>query len=124
MRLPIIPFVIAATLLTAVWYFFNATRSDHRTLDVPRLTRLADIDGIETEVAAAGAGDRLAVIASCDLWVLNLAAGSRKRITQTPEFESFPNWAADDKRITVTRGSDTFAIDPDTGGEELFRSNA
>jgi Tol biopolymer transport system component len=124
MRLPIIPFVIAATLLTTVWYFFNATRSEHRTLDVPRLTRLADIDGIETEVAATSAGDRLAVIASGDLWVLNLTAGNRKRITQTAEFESFPNWTPDEKRITVTRGSDTFAIDPDNGGEELFRSNA
>ena len=124
MRLPIIPFVIAATLLTAVWYLFNATRSDHRTLDVPRLTRLADIEGIETEVAATPDGNRLGVIAGGDLWVLNMADGNRKRITQTAEAESFPNWTPDQKRITVTRGPDTFAIDPNTGGEELFRSNA
>ena len=65
MRLPVIPFVIAATLLAAVWYLFTAARSDHRTLDVPRLTRLADIDGTETEVAAAPEGNRLAVVAAC-----------------------------------------------------------
>src|SRR5262245_57490026 len=124
MRLPIIPFVIAATLLTAVWYLFNATRSDRRTLDVPRLTRLADIDGTETEVAAAPDGNRLAVIASGDLWVLNLSTGDRRQITRTPEAESFPNWTPDGKRITFTRGANTFAIDPDSGAEQLFRANA
>src|SRR5215831_126182 len=103
MRLPIIPFVIAATLLTAVWYFFNTTRSDHRTLDVPRLSRLADIDGIETEVAATPEGDRLAVIASGDLWVLNLSNGTRKQITKTAETEAFPNWTPDGKQITFMR---------------------
>jgi hypothetical protein len=60
MRLPIIPFVIAATLLAAVWYLFTATRSNQRILDVPRLNRLADIDGVETEVAITPDGSRLA----------------------------------------------------------------
>src|SRR5262245_29016915 len=124
MRLPIIPFVIAATLLTTVWYLFNATRSEHRTLDIPRLTRLVDVDGVETEVAATADGNRLAVIAGGDLWLLNLSNGDRKRITQTAAVESFPNWSPDEKRITVTRGNDTFAIDPGTGSEELFRPNA
>ena len=124
MRLPIIPFVIAATLLTAVWYLFNTTRSEHRTPDVPRLTRLTDVDGIETEVAAASDGNRLAVISSGELWVMNLATGDRKQVTHTAALESFPNWTPDDKRVTLTRGADTFAIDPNTGTEELFRSNA
>jgi Tol biopolymer transport system component len=124
MRLPVIPFVIAATLLAAVWYLFTATRSDHRTLDVPRLTRLADIDGLETEVAAAPDGNRLAVIASGDLWVLNLSTAERRQITHTPDGESFPNWTPDGKRITFTRGANTFAIDPDSGAEQLFRANA
>src|SRR5215470_11523530 len=123
MRLPIIPFVIAATLLTTVWYFFNATRSNQRTLDVPRLSRLADIDGIETEVAATSDGDRLAVIASGDLWVLNLSNGTRKQITKTTDTEAFPNWTPDGKQVTFTRGADTYAVDPDTGAEALFRSN-
>src|SRR5262249_55723886 len=116
--------VIAATLLTTVWYFFNATRSDHRTLDVPRLRRLVDIDGIETEVAATPDGDRLAVIASGDLWFLNLSNGTRRQNTRTTDAEAFPNWTPDAKRITFTRGPDTYAIDPDTGAEGLFRSNA
>ena len=125
MRLPIIPFVIAATLLTTVWYFFNATRSEHRSLDVPRLRRLVDIDGIETEVAATPDGDRLAVIASGNLWVLNLLNGTRRQITRSAtEAEAFPNWTPDGKQITFTRGADTYAIDPDTGAEGLFRSNA
>jgi Tol biopolymer transport system component len=124
MRLPIIPFVVAATLLAAVWYLFNATRSNHWTLDVPRLSRMADIDGIETEVAITADGNRVAVLASGDLWVLNPANGERKQITHTAETESFINWTPDGKRITFSRGMNTFAINPDTGAEELFRSNA
>jgi Tol biopolymer transport system component len=124
MRLPIIPFVIAATLLAAAWYLFTATRSNRRTLDVPRLSRLADIDGIETEVAVAPDGNHLAVIAAGDLWVLDLPTGERKQVTRTVDAESSPAWMPDAKRITVTRGTTTFAVDPGTGAEELFRSNA
>jgi Tol biopolymer transport system component len=124
MRLPVVPFVIATTLLAAVWYLFTATRPNHKTLDVPRLTRLADIDGIETEVAISPDGNRYSVVVSGDIWVLNVSTGVRHQITRTPEPESFPAWTPDGKRITFTRGSDTFAIDPDTGAEELFRKNA
>src|SRR3989454_10410748 len=124
MRLPVIPFVVALTLLGAVWYLFTATGSGRRTLDVPRLSRLADIDGIETEVALTADANRIAVVASGDLWVLNLSTGARKQLTRTAEAESFPNWTPDGKRITFTRGEDTFAIDPDTGAEALFRANA
>jgi Tol biopolymer transport system component len=123
MRLPIIPFVVAASLLGAAYYFFNANRSTSRILDVPRITRLGDIEGIETEVAITSDGNQVAVIASGDLWTLNLASGSRKQLTRTPEAESFPNWTPDGKRITFTRGMNTFAVDPNTGAEELFQAN-
>ena len=123
MRLPIIPFVVAVALLGAVVYFFNTTRGQ-RSLDAPRLTPLADIDGVETEVGAAPDGNRYAVIASGDLWVLNLSTGERKQLTRTPEPEFFPAWMPDGKRITFSRGTDTFAIDPDSAAEALFRSKA
>jgi Tol biopolymer transport system component len=124
MRLPIVPFVIAVTLLAAAWYFFTATRSDHKTIDVPRLTRLADIDGTETEVAIAPDGNQYAVIVSGDLWLLNMATGARRQMTQTSIRESFPAWTSDGKRITFSRGPDTFAIDAATGSEEVLRRNA
>src|SRR5437764_9037304 len=100
MRLRIIPIVVAAALLGAVWYVFNATRSGERTIDVPRLTRIADVDGIETEVAITHGGNRCAIIASGDLWVMNTATGERKQLTRTLEAESFPSWTPDEKRIT------------------------
>ena len=115
MRLPIVPFLIAATLLTAVVYLFNATTPDRRSLDVPRLTRLADIDGTETELAITPDGDRCAVVAAGDLWLLRLSDGSRRQITQTPEAESFPSWMPDGRRMTFTRGADTFVLDPENG---------
>jgi Tol biopolymer transport system component len=125
MRLPVIPFVIAAALLATAWYLFNRTGSGRRTLDAPRLMRLASVGGaIETEAAVAPDGDRIAVIASGDLWVLKPAAAERKQLTRTAEAEYFPNWTPDGKRITFTRGPAAYAIDPDTGVESLFRSNA
>src|SRR6185369_15277046 len=42
MRLPIIPFLVAALLLGAAWYFFNPNRSTGHTLDAPHITRLVD----------------------------------------------------------------------------------
>src|SRR5262249_5401237 len=107
MRLPIIPLVIAAILFAAAWYLFTATRPTHRTLDVPHLNRVADIDGIETELAIAADGNRIAVIASGNLWLLNLSTGERKQITKTTEAVSFPSWTPDAKHITFTRHSDT-----------------
>src|SRR5437870_3923080 len=124
MRLPIVPFVIAVTLLAGVWYLFTATRPSRKTLDVPRLTRLADIDGIETEVAVAPDGNRYAVVVSGDVWFLDISTGVRRQITNTPEPETFPAWTQDGKRVSFTRGSDTFGVDPETGAEELLRANA
>ena len=124
MRLPIVPFIVAATLLTAVVYLFTATNPVRRTLDVPRLTRLADVDGVETEVAIAPDGNRYAVIASGELWLLNVSTGDRRQVTHTPEAESFPAWSPDGKRVTFTRGPDTFALNPDSNSVEMFRANA
>src|SRR2546426_5961543 len=124
MRLPIVPFVIATTLLMAAWYFFTYTRPTRKTLDVPRLTRLADIDGIETEIAVAPEGNRYAVVASGDIWVLNVGTSQRYQLTRTPESESSPAWTLDGKGITYTRGSDTFVMDSATGAEEVLRKNA
>jgi Tol biopolymer transport system component len=124
MRLPVVPFIIAATLLTAAWYLFTATKPDHTTLDVPRLTRLADIDGIETDVDISPDGNRYAVVVSGDLWMLDMSTGGRRQVTHTPEPESFPSWTPDGRRITFTRGPDTFAIDAQTGIEEPLRRNA
>src|SRR5262245_6370205 len=115
MRLPIIPLVVAASLFGAAWYFFNAAGSKHRTLDVPHITRLADIDGIETEAAVAPDGNRIAVIAGGNLWLLNLTTAERKQITKAAESVSFPDWTPDGKRITFTRKTDTFGVDPTTG---------
>src|SRR5207247_4053469 len=124
MRFPIVPFVIATTLLTVVWYLFTSTRPKHKVLDVPRLMRLADIDGIETEVAITPDGNRYAVIVSGNIWVLNIATGGRYQLTSPSDPESSPAWTPDGKRITFTRGSDTFAVDPDTGAEEGLRKTA
>src|SRR5262245_60279366 len=124
MRLPIIPLVVAVILLGAVWYLFNATRSGERILDKPRLMRLVDVDGIETEVALTRDGNRLAVIASGDLWVLNLPTGERKQITRTPDLESFPAWMPDEKRLSLTRGTNTLSIDAETGTEDTLLQNA
>jgi Tol biopolymer transport system component len=124
MRLPIIPIIVAATLLMAAVYLFNASRSDRRILDVPRLSRIADIDGIESEVAIAPDGGRYAVVAGGDLWLLDVSAGSREQLTRTPELESFPAWSPDGKTITFTRGADTLAIGTETKAETVLRANA
>src|SRR5579863_9923017 len=124
MKLPIIPAVVAAALLGAVWYLFNATRPGERFLDVPHLARLADIEGIETEVGASADGMRYAVVSSGHLWLLNTGTGERKQLSITAEPTSFPAWAPDEKRISFTRGSNTYAINLNDGKEELLRPNA
>jgi Tol biopolymer transport system component len=128
MRLPIIPILIAGTILATVVYLFNSSGGPvHRILDAPRLTRLTDIEGIETEVALSPDGNRCAVIADGDLWIANPADGSRDKLTNTPEPESYPAWSPDGRRLTFSRGADTFVIPSDakTGEEpQVFKRDA
>jgi Tol biopolymer transport system component len=127
MRLPVVPLLIAASILMVVFYLFNSGGSDRRILDAPRITDLADIDGVETEVALAPDGVRCAVVADGDLWMLNLTDGHAQRLTETTEPETAPSWSPDGKRLTFSRGADTFVIgaDPKDGNPaETFKTNA
>jgi Tol biopolymer transport system component len=126
MRLPIIPIVVATVILGTVVYLFNTTGGERRTLDAPRMSMLTDVEGIETEVALSPDGQRAAVISDGNLWIVNLAGGTRSRLTDTPEAESGPAWTPDGQRITFTRGADTFVLpaDASTGTGELFKADA
>ena len=125
MRLPVIPLVVAVTLLSVVLYLFNSIEPV-RTFDAPLLIRLADIEGIETEVAISPEGNRYVVVASGDLWLFDVPSGSIRQILKTPESESFPAWSPDGKRVTFTRGADTFVLNADNMASEplLFKENA
>ena len=112
-RVPIVPLAIATTLVVGVVYLFNSMSSGKKVLSEPKVQKLVDLDGTETEVAIAPDGSRLIAIASGDLWLFNITDGSRKRLTQTVEPESFPAWAPDGKRVTFSRGLDTFVASAD-----------
>src|SRR5207249_8389290 len=121
------PFLIAATLLTAIVYLFSASGGgDRRTLDVPNLNRIAAVEGVETEVALSPDGARCAVISDGDLWVLNFSDGIHLRLTETPENEYFPAWSSDGRRLTFSRGTDTFVMEagPTVSAARLFKSGA
>ena len=125
MKLPIIPILVAAILLAAVIYFLNSTGSAIFVLDAPRLDRVADIEGIETEVAVTNDGIRYAVVSSGEIWLYDTSNSSSRRITQTSEPEHFPAWTPDGLRLTFSRGADTFVIaanNPDTA--EVFKADA
>lgn len=91
-----------------------------RMLGPPISTPLVDVDGVETEVAVAPDGVRFALIASGDLWYVDLAGEVSRRLTETPVAESSPAWTGDGERITFTRGADTLEVRP-TGGEAIPR---
>ncbi len=125
MRLPIVPFLIAATILTAIVYLFNATGGgDRRTLDAPLLTRLADIQGVETEAALSPDGTLCAIISDGDLWLRHLADGATTRLTRTTEKENSPSWSPDGRLLTFGRGPDSFVIQVREPAQtaQLFRS--
>lgn len=125
MRLPVIPIIVAVSLLLAVYYLFNSVEPV-MTFDVPQLSEVSDIDGVETELAISPDGNQYAVVASGDLWLLNLANNSVRRAFQTPEAEEFPSWTPDGKQITFTRGADTLVLDASniTAEPQLFKQNA
>ena len=129
MKIPWVPLGVAATLVTIVVLLFNSMGSGKKAFGQPTLEKLADLDGTETEVSIAPDGTRLVAVASGDLWLFNIADGSRRRLTETNDKESFPAWAFDGKRVTFTRGSDTFAISADLSPgnptePQLFKENA
>src|SRR5688572_10005389 len=128
MKIPWVPLTVAATLVAIVVFLFNSMDSGPKVFGAPSLERLADLEGVETEVSVAPDGSRLVAIASGDLWLFDIAQGSQRRLTQTTDNESFPAWAPDGQRVSFTRGLDTFTLSASTPSEnqepELFKENA
>jgi Tol biopolymer transport system component len=125
MRIPIIPILVVVVLLSGAVFLFTNMTSSRPILDAPKLDRIADIEGTETEVAVSGDGTQYAIVSSGDIWLLDTRNNSRHQITHSPEAESFPSWVPDGKQLTFTRGSDTWAVHidaPDTA--QLLRANA
>src|SRR6185436_16349917 len=113
MKLPIVPIVIAATVLLAAIFFLRSSGPTKRVPGAPKLTKLVDIEGVETEAAIAPDGMRLAVIASGDLWLWNMKDGTSQRVTSTPEEESGAAWTPDGRKVSFSRGQDTFVTSTD-----------
>lgn len=116
MRVPVIPVAVLILVSAGGVGLFLMSGPADRTLGPPLTTPLVDVDGIETEVAIAPDGIRFALIASGDLWYVDLAGDVQRRLTETPVAESSPAWTGDGERITFTRGADTLEMRP-TGGE-------
>jgi dipeptidyl aminopeptidase/acylaminoacyl peptidase len=86
-----------AALNQLVWVDSSgATRgsvSDFEGLQAPAVSP----DG--TMIAVSVADSKAGV---ADIWVYDLARGFRNRVTQKPQFESFPIWSPDGKRIVFS----------------------
>ena len=59
MKIPWVPLTVAATLVAIVVFLFNSMDSGPKVFGAPGLERLADLDGVETEVSVAPDGSRL-----------------------------------------------------------------
>jgi Tol biopolymer transport system component len=126
MKVPIVPIVVAAAVLAAAVYLFTVLGSPKLVLGVPQVTRLADLDGVETDVAVAPDGVQCAVVVDGNLWLLNLNDGSRKQITSAQQAATSPAWMPDGRTLAFTRGGDTFAVSEEDlqAVPKLFKSNA
>lgn len=130
MKVPVLPLLIAVGLLGVVIYIVSSASGPPRAhFGAPTLTRIGEFEGTETEVAIAPNGQQYAVIVSGNLWLLNIADGSKKQITTAVEprtFASFPSWTPDNRRLTFTQGVDTYvlnALDLQSA-PTLFKANA
>src|SRR6185369_16630844 len=111
MKVPILPLTIAAVILGALVYFLGTAKAPPRAhFGAPILTRIGEFEGTETEVSIAPDGKKYAAIVSGNMWLLNIGDGSRKQITATQEPVSFPAWTPDSRRVTFTRGDDTWSV--------------
>jgi Tol biopolymer transport system component len=127
MKVPILPLTIAVVILGALVYVLSTAKGPARAhFGAPILTRIGEFDGTETEVSIAPDGKQYAAIVSGSVWLLNIGDGSRKRITETPEPASFPAWTPDSRRITFTRGNDTWAVNVDEpqSAPSVLKANA
>jgi Tol biopolymer transport system component len=127
MKVPVLPLTIAVAILGALVYFLSTAKAPPRAhFGAPILTRIGEFEGTETEVSIAPDGKQYAAIVSGNVWLLNIGDGSRKQITETPEPASFPSWTPDSRRITFTRGNDTWAVNVEEPqfAASVFKANA
>jgi len=114
MKVPILPLTIAAVILGVLVYVLSTAKGRPRAhFGAPTLTRIGEFEGTESEVSIAPDGKQYAAIVSGDVWLLNIGDGSRKQITTLTEPVSFPSWTPDSRRVTFTRGNDTWAVNVD-----------
>ena len=124
MRVPVIPIVVATILIGGAVLLFSLSGEIELVLDVPEVFTLFDVEGVETELAFAPDGTRIAVIASGDLWLVDLEARSSRRLTTTATAESTPYWTPDGSRITFARGLDSFSVDTEGNDETVVLNDA
>jgi Tol biopolymer transport system component len=126
MKIPVIPLVVATTLVVIVVFLFNSMSSGRKVFGPPQLEKLVDLEGTETEVSVSPDGTRLVAVASGDLWLFDIGDGSRRRLTETEASESSPAWAPGGDRVTFTRDGATYALSADASPEfpQLFKENA
>jgi Tol biopolymer transport system component len=111
MKVSILPLTIAVVILGTLVYVLSTAKARPRThFGAPILTRIGDFEGTESEVSIAPNGKQYAAIVSGNIWLLNIGDGSRKQITATAEPVSFPSWTPDSRRVTFTRGGDTWTV--------------